>query len=86
MAEKNSVVDEFLKDADKLTEGKKDDPVALLTAFVKLLKERGQFIEPNALREQFSEVTTVRDKNRVPIEVTKCLVCGNEDFEVKPED
>ncbi len=86
MADKKNAITDFLADPEKNVEAKKEDLPILLGAFVKFLRERGQYVDPGNLKEQFSETSTVFDKNKVPIEVTKCLVCGKDDYEVKSED
>lgn len=58
---------------------------ALLNGLVSFLKERGQFVETGDLQKQFIEKTMVKDKNKVPVEISTCLVCGNEQLEVKKE-
>lgn len=57
----------------------------LLTDFVGFLKERGQFISTGDIKTEFIERNEVVDKNKVPLVVETCLVCGNQQFEVKAE-
>lgn len=57
----------------------------LLEAFLGFLKERAQYVEPGDLKKQFIEVETVRDRNKVPVEVATCNVCGHQEFEVKQD-
>lgn len=54
----------------------------LLSSFAEFLKSRGQLVSKGDLKKELTEVYTVKDRNKVPIEVAKCLVCGHETFEV----
>jgi len=56
-----------------------------LNGLIDFMKEKGQYIESGDLKKQFIEKTTVLDKNKVPIEISSCSVCGQESFEVKKE-
>lgn len=61
------------------------DAPALLNGLVDFLKERGQFMATGDLKTQLIEKTIVKDKNKVPVEVSTCMVCGHEELEVKKE-
>lgn len=82
MATKNALLDEFLTKSSELTQGAPDQRT-LLSAFMDWLKERGQYLDGTDLKTQFIEKTTVLDRKKVPIEVNRCMVCGNSEFEVK---
>jgi uncharacterized protein with PIN domain len=71
-------IDLFLE-ANKLDTTQK----GLLTAYRDHLTKRGQYVEQGDLKKQFTEKVSVKDVNKVPIDITRCLVCGHEDFEVK---
>lgn len=74
---KGKLIDEFL------SSGAPAEARPVIEGFVEFLKGKGCFMLPGGLQEQFIEKSTVKDKNKIPIEVTKCLVCGDEQFEVK---
>jgi hypothetical protein len=80
---KTDILDEFVI-KNKVPDAGTDQPNRkLLGIFIEFLKERGQFIEKGDLKKSLTEKTTIKDKNKVPIEVTRCLVCSHEEFEVK---
>jgi hypothetical protein len=74
-------IDLFLE-ANKLDTAQK----GLLTAYRDHLMKRGQYVEQGDLKKQFIEKMSVKDVNKVPIDIAKCLVCGHEDYEVKKAD
>jgi hypothetical protein len=74
---KSKLIDEFV------ASGAPADARPLLEGFVEFLKSKGCFVQPGGLQEQFLEKSTVKDKNRVPIDIVRCLVCQHEEFEVK---
>lgn len=75
---KAKLIDGFLS-----TAGAPEASRPVLEGFVEFLKEKGCFVQPGGLQEQFLEKSTVKDKNKVPIDIVKCLVCNHEEFEVK---
>jgi hypothetical protein len=75
---KSKLIDEFV------ASGAPADARPLLEGFVDFLKSKGCFVQPGGLQDQFVERSSVKDKKGVPIDVEKCLVCGHEEFEVKP--
>lgn len=76
-----TALDEFVQKS-----GLGSDKAVVLEAFLKFLKERGQYVEPGDLKSQFIEKKVIRDRNKIPIEVSSCLVCGHEEFEVLEDD
>jgi hypothetical protein len=77
---KSKLIDEFLSSSGAPPESR-----AILDGFASFLKDKGCFVQPGGLQEQFLEKTTVKDKNKVPIDIVRCLVCGHEEFEVKSQ-
>lgn len=65
--------------------GVQETSVPLLNSFVDFLKERGLFLNNGDLKTQFIEKAVVQDKNKVPIAVETCMICGNQQFEVKTD-
>lgn len=75
-----AAVDQFVS-----KEGVDQSQIPLLNAFAEFLKANGNFIEGD-LKAQFVETVQVSDKNDIPLEVSTCMVCGHQEFEVKSEE
>lgn len=83
---KTDVLDEFII-KNKVPDAGTDQPNRkLLGLFVEFLKERGQYVEKGDLKKELTEKFSIKDRNKVPIEVTKCLVCGHQEYEVKESE
>lgn len=76
---KDKLIDEFLSAAGAPPKEARPS----LELFVDFLKNKGCYVQPGGLTEQFIEKAVVKDKNKIPIEILRCLVCGHEEFEVK---
>lgn len=55
----------------------------LLENFVVALTTRGQYVEAGDLKKQFTEMSSVKDKNGVSIQVERCMVCDNRAYLVE---
>jgi len=78
-AAQETLISEYMAKAGQIP-----DPADLLKGFVAFLKSKGQYVEPGDIQKQFVEPRTVKDLNGVAIEIQKCLVCGHENYLVKP--
>ncbi len=66
-------------------QGVDQSQIPLLNAFAEFLKSNGNFLEGD-LKKQFIEIEEVTDRNGVPLEVSTCLVCNHQEFEVKADE